>query len=174
MGFNSLRITLVYFFSHSSGDKVFILQFRGDSRAMITAYCNSGKRDWNLDEETTLIFIASVRHSVQPNRASKYQRSRRKSACDNMSLYDKSLDSNRQEIRLLSIVPGQEAEDIQCTLSVVSLRDDPKYTALSYVWGDSNTKKQISVNRTSFYVTLNLESALRHIRMGGRSVHQPK
>ncbi|KAG0605200.1 hypothetical protein M758_9G039200 [Ceratodon purpureus] len=82
-----------------------------------------------------------------------------------MSLYDKSLDSNRQEIRLLSIVPGQEAEDIQCTLSVISLHDDPKYTALSYVWGDSNTRKQISVNRTSFDVTLNLESALRHIRM---------
>ncbi|KAG0561112.1 hypothetical protein KC19_9G038200 [Ceratodon purpureus] len=82
-----------------------------------------------------------------------------------MSLYDKSLDSNRQEIRLLSIVPGQEAEDIQCTLSVISLHDDPKYTALFYVWGDSNTRKQISVNRTSFDVTLNLESALRHIRM---------
>jgi hypothetical protein len=44
------------------------------------------------------------------------------------------------------------------------LKAHPKYTALSYTWGDSPNRRQISVDGKPFSVTENLDAALRHIR----------
>lgn len=40
-----------------------------------------------------------------------------------------------EEIRLVNILPKRQSEEIACELQVVSLRDKPKYIALSYTWG---------------------------------------
>jgi len=61
-------------------------------------------------------------------------------------------------------------EIVTCTLEVVSLHKCPKYLALSYTWGDPKILKSIHINsvnnknKRTFEVTVNLDTALRHIR----------
>lgn len=77
-----------------------------------------------------------------------------------------TLNTNREEIRLLTLSPGKHDADIHACLSVVSLQNFPlpEFNALSYVWGDTVLRKPISLNGTVLTVTENLEAALRRIR----------
>jgi hypothetical protein len=52
----------------------------------------------------------------------------------NDSLYT-TLDTCRDEIRLLEIT---SVEPVVCKLSIVSLLDEPEFSALSYTWGDAS------------------------------------
>jgi hypothetical protein len=102
------------------------------------------------------------------------------------------VDSNEHEIRLLKILPLQRnsteasltdparlmsspfasapEEIVTCTLEVVSLHKCPNYLALSYTWGDPKILKSIQIksvndkSKRTFEVTVNLDTALRHIR----------
>jgi hypothetical protein len=67
-------------------------------------------------------------------------------------------------LRLISIQPGEEHEDIACEIREFSSFPIPSYQALSYVWGDSADKLPISLNGRRFLVTRNLEAALRNLR----------
>lgn len=66
----------------------------------------------------------------------------------------------------MTIRPGQEQDDIHVQLNVVSLDDDPppQFEALSYVWGDPKSTKDIKLNGWNFPVTNNLHTALRSLR----------
>ncbi|OCL04375.1 hypothetical protein AOQ84DRAFT_301006, partial [Glonium stellatum] len=46
------------------------------------------------------------------------------------------------------------------------LDNSSAYEALSYVWGEPSETETISLDRQEIKVTLNLESALRHLRRG--------
>jgi hypothetical protein len=46
------------------------------------------------------------------------------------------LNTERNEIRTITLKPGKWDDEIHCTLQVVSLNDNPEYSTLSYVWGD--------------------------------------
>ncbi|KAE8451760.1 hypothetical protein EG329_003217 [Mollisiaceae sp. DMI_Dod_QoI] len=82
--------------------------------------------------------------------------------------YYKSLDINRNEIRLLKIrhLDGGNGL-INCTLGHVSLDSDPEYDALSYTWGNTSTSGQISgalfIDGNKVAVTHNLLQAVRGI-----------
>ncbi|GKZ33689.1 hypothetical protein AbraIFM66950_003720, partial [Aspergillus brasiliensis] len=78
-------------------------------------------------------------------------------------LYQK-LDDGERQIRLVTIEPGEWTDDIQCTLEQTSLATAKPYQALSYVWGDPTVTKDIIVDGRTFQATVNLESALRHLR----------
>ncbi|KAM3082009.1 hypothetical protein ACMFMG_004468 [Clarireedia jacksonii] len=69
-----------------------------------------------------------------------------------------------REIRLASLKPGDPEDDIQLSLSAISLDDGPKYVALSYVWGDLDDTYQINLNGQAFQVTRNLRDALIRLR----------
>ncbi|KAF5489066.1 Heterokaryon incompatibility protein 6, OR allele [Colletotrichum siamense] len=62
------------------------------------------------------------------------------------------------QIRLLRITPG--VGRVKCQLRTVYLSEDPRYHALSYVWGDSKDMRLIKVNGTLFPVTVSLYDAL--------------
>ncbi|KAF3802064.1 hypothetical protein GCG54_00012310 [Colletotrichum gloeosporioides] len=62
------------------------------------------------------------------------------------------------QIRLLRIKPG--GGRVKCHLRTVYLSEDPRYHALSYVWGDSKDMQLIKVNGSLFPVTVNLYDAL--------------
>lgn len=71
------------------------------------------------------------------------------------------------EIRILDILPYTNAgpqASIQCDLRVVALCERPVYDALSYRWGDPESKRCIQVDRTKTLVTANLYMALRRLR----------
>ncbi|KAJ9634566.1 hypothetical protein H2199_008849 [Coniosporium tulheliwenetii] len=80
----------------------------------------------------------------------------------------KPLDPSRREIRLLTLAGGQFSDDIHCSLSTVSLDDEPVYEALSYVWGDPNITRTIILQWTLQQATTNLEAALRRLRYRNR------
>jgi hypothetical protein len=72
--------------------------------------------------------------------------------------YEK-LDADRSEIRLLK-VRIEDVGGIQCELKTHSLNSNPTYSALSYVWGDPNVTKEITIDGQTFAATTNLVAAL--------------
>ncbi|KAK4446584.1 heterokaryon incompatibility protein-domain-containing protein [Podospora aff. communis PSN243] len=76
------------------------------------------------------------------------------------------LSDPAHEIRLLTLVPSPDsAAPINGALEVVSLDESHKpYDALSYAWGDPNITAPILLNGQEKQVTVNLQSALRHLR----------
>jgi hypothetical protein len=75
-----------------------------------------------------------------------------------------SLDPKRREIRLLKILPDRWSAGIRCDLDIVSLDEEPAYTALSYVWGNPHDTVPIVVQGSSFQATKNLVAAMRRLR----------
>lgn len=68
-------------------------------------------------------------------------------------------------IRLLTILPtNDETTPIACALHVVALRENPHYTALSYVWGPPTPSRDIFVNGKPFTVRENLWNFLNQAR----------
>ncbi|KAI0542819.1 heterokaryon incompatibility protein-domain-containing protein [Xylaria digitata] len=74
------------------------------------------------------------------------------------------LNPSKKEIRLLTLLDGGWNDRIKCELRVVSLDDQPKYEALSYVWGSPNDVVDVDVNGIAFSATRNLHAALRRLR----------
>jgi hypothetical protein len=78
----------------------------------------------------------------------------------------------KSEIRLL-ILHESSSKDraIECTLQKVNLDDEPRYFALSYVWGDPSVTLNVTVNDCMVPIRSNLFSALRNIRqVYGRTI----
>ncbi|KAH9215470.1 heterokaryon incompatibility protein-domain-containing protein, partial [Leptodontidium sp. 2 PMI_412] len=76
------------------------------------------------------------------------------------------LAAAQDEIRFLELLPRglDSSTPIQARLIHGSLKDLPKYDALSYVWGSTHEQTTIQLDDTRDYlVTKNLERALRHI-----------
>ncbi|PVH75349.1 HET-domain-containing protein, partial [Cadophora sp. DSE1049] len=78
--------------------------------------------------------------------------------------YTSALRPEKNEIRLMTILPGQANEDIRIKLNVVSLDDKPYFEALSYVWGDPKVTEDIKLNGWIFPITTNLRAALQALR----------
>jgi Heterokaryon incompatibility protein (HET) len=79
-------------------------------------------------------------------------------------IYDK-LRAYPPSMRILSVLPGLEHENLRCSLSTACLSEIGPYEALSYTWGDANDKEIIQVNGQPFEVTHNLKAALLHLRL---------
>lgn len=74
-----------------------------------------------------------------------------------------TLDSNRHEIRLLT-VKVDESPIITCTLNTVSLLDEPSFKALSYHWGCEKAPQLLLLDGEETEITANLDQALRQLR----------
>lgn len=84
-----------------------------------------------------------------------------------MSIVYRDLDRQRQEIRLLEIVPSagpKYARIPECRLIQSSLFEKPQYTALSYCWGNSERNRVIIVDDLGIRITQNLFKALIELR----------
>lgn len=79
------------------------------------------------------------------------------------------LDRSKDQVRLLSILPGQGDEEVKSFCSIANLDDFPPYNALSYRWGDTQDKTDVIVDGVRLKVTINLAAALRRIRLA----HEP-
>lgn len=74
------------------------------------------------------------------------------------------LNPNLSEIRLVLLAPGSGTDQIRCCLQHVLLNDNPRYDALSYVWGVASDVRSIVLDGRVFQVTANLHAALHQIR----------
>lgn len=68
-----------------------------------------------------------------------------------------------EEIRLIKIEDYVGQETVCCSLQHAYLEDQPRYTALSYTWGDPRIKADITLDGQRIQVTRNLELALRNL-----------
>ncbi|KAI9148902.1 heterokaryon incompatibility protein (HET) domain-containing protein [Paramyrothecium foliicola] len=75
--------------------------------------------------------------------------------------------STHESIRVVALLPGQFEDAIDCEIFHTSTNSEarPAYEALSYVWGDANDIAPIILNGSRFFVTVNLECALRYLRL---------
>lgn len=74
------------------------------------------------------------------------------------------LDRNSRETRLIEILSTHPDETIKCKLHTVTLTPDTYYVCISYVWGDPSITEEILVNGVRKQVTINLATALRHLK----------
>ncbi|PWY91506.1 hypothetical protein BO94DRAFT_462372 [Aspergillus sclerotioniger CBS 115572] len=72
------------------------------------------------------------------------------------------------EIRLLILEPGKGNDAIRCRLKHVSLSDNPKYEALSYVWGNPNKQGYIYCDGKRVRIGKELFNALGSLRESDR------
>lgn len=73
------------------------------------------------------------------------------------------------EIRVLELLPRDQAAPIECRLRHIILDDKAHYEAVSYVWGHEEHDQAINVNDSIFLVTPNVEAALRAFRVDATS-----
>jgi hypothetical protein len=82
----------------------------------------------------------------------------------------KSLDIGKDEIRVLALNnASEETAEITGSLVHLGLEDQhsvgwKRYNALSYTWGEPKMDRRIVIDGHPFFVTQNLESALRQMR----------
>jgi hypothetical protein len=74
------------------------------------------------------------------------------------------LDDKTHQIRLLTILPGNDKDPIQCQMDTHSLEEGLEFTALSYCWGDPTATTAITINGAVFNVNHNLGVALPYLR----------
>ncbi|KAH7347994.1 heterokaryon incompatibility protein-domain-containing protein [Pyrenochaeta sp. MPI-SDFR-AT-0127] len=86
-------------------------------------------------------------------------------AGDNRSFPYQQLRPEHEEVRLLVLQPAAALEDpIACEIQVVSLRFNPQYDAISYVWGAPGCRGTITLSARPFTIFENLEAALKRLR----------
>jgi hypothetical protein len=72
------------------------------------------------------------------------------------------------DIRLLRVRPSSLSDDILiCDLRTISLDDNPKYVALSYVWGPPVFDHGVQCGDKAFEVTTNLHAASHAFQWAG-------
>jgi hypothetical protein len=86
-----------------------------------------------------------------------------------MATIYETLNAEQNQIRTLSLEPGNFDDAITGTLGVLCLGDHPKYEALSYVWGMDVALKPMVLENISMPITQNLDIALRHLRSAVKS-----
>ncbi|KAF1948248.1 HET-domain-containing protein, partial [Byssothecium circinans] len=74
------------------------------------------------------------------------------------------LNYDKKEIRVFRLLPGAWNDPLQCDMEVVSLTDEPTFSALSYVWGKHPEDHKIMIGNHAFRIKPNLYTALRRIR----------
>ena len=69
-----------------------------------------------------------------------------------------------RDIRLLEVLPGDDASIVVTTMITVSLDSKPTYAALSYAWGDATQRSMLECNGRSISITTSLAEALKAFR----------
>lgn len=69
-----------------------------------------------------------------------------------------------RSIRLLHLEAGQHDDPIQFSLSSVLIDSNPVYEAISYCWGDHNSRQDVYCMGSSMSITTSLWGALREFR----------
>jgi hypothetical protein len=88
--------------------------------------------------------------------------------CNSKSMNKTPIHNTPRPIRLLQLAPGIGRDDVACSITLSDLREEPRYEALSYAWGDLKDRVQLHCCGRKLSVTKNLYSALSHLRYKDR------
>ena len=80
------------------------------------------------------------------------------------------LDPALKEIRVLEVAPASGDDIVECTMSPISLLDDPipVYETISYSWGAPRAPSTIKLNGHLTSVPASSEAAIRRMRFSDR------
>lgn len=84
---------------------------------------------------------------------------------ESQSVYHYQALPRSRVIRVLILFPGAGDDPIRVSLQVAFLDDEPEFEAISYVWGDPTSKKNIYCDDVCISVTANLHAALHNFRL---------
>ena len=73
------------------------------------------------------------------------------------------------EIRLIKVLPETKTM-IKCEMRHVSLRNPPRYVAISYAWGDARETRNIDLQGFIIPLSISLHGALQALRLKSESV----
>lgn len=73
------------------------------------------------------------------------------------------------QIRLVTILPGDQGAYLQLQLEHIDLTSNAKYECLSYAWGQVGHDQPLTLNNSSFLISSTLHTALQHLRHPQRS-----
>lgn len=79
----------------------------------------------------------------------------------------------QRDIRLLEVLPGDDASIVVTTMITVSLDSEPTYAALSYAWGDATQRSIIECNGKPISITASLAEALKAFRSFSAGLDAP-
>ena len=72
-------------------------------------------------------------------------------------------------IRLITLLPSADpSSTVKCVSHIATLKQNPKYEAISYAWGDTTSCTPIFLDDKIFYNTVSLYEALIHLRHDSR------
>ncbi|KAH9220332.1 heterokaryon incompatibility protein-domain-containing protein [Leptodontidium sp. 2 PMI_412] len=74
----------------------------------------------------------------------------------------------KTSFRVLELLLGEDDDPISCILRLAEWVDLPAYEAISYAWGDPKARVPVIVDGKWLNVTVNLQTALRHLRYRDR------
>ena len=74
------------------------------------------------------------------------------------------LPQTGSHIRLATMLPSKDGTELAITLRAVDLNKNPKYTALSYTWGDPDSRGSILVEGKQLGIPANLVQLLQHLQ----------
>lgn len=81
------------------------------------------------------------------------------------SIYQYNTFKSGDEIRIFHLQPGATGSPLQCSIEHVRLRDNPQFTAISYVWGSDEKPYSINAgNDQAIHITDSLYTLLRDLR----------
>jgi hypothetical protein len=78
-----------------------------------------------------------------------------------IGLYDEYETLGNNCIRILELLPSDDSQPVSCRLHRASLKNLPRYEALSYTWGTEKPDCVISIDGKRFMIPRNLYNALR-------------
>jgi hypothetical protein len=113
-------------------------------------------------------FIQSLPYSIMPGLFSwsRTKATEPNSSSKNVATGYQYSAIGPQHIRLLRYAPGSKGSDIRLQIQVFDRRAKPPYAALSYVWGETNPRRTISLDGCRFDTGPNLYNALQSMRKG--------
>ena len=66
-------------------------------------------------------------------------------------------------IRLLTLLPADKSLQIRCETEIARLGESPRYTAISYTWGNRSLEAEISLDGRTVGVTRSVAQVLHHL-----------
>jgi hypothetical protein len=85
-----------------------------------------------------------------------------------LSLFQHQAFSGSNQIRLLTILPGEKNAAVKLELEHTDIESDVKYECLSYAWGADNCDQLITLNNCLFRISATLHIALKHLRYASK------
>ena len=132
---------------------------------MLIGCCDVAREAYILPARTIFAEIGTTsRKSVSLPSLEQVKKPKQSEGADSTTTEFAYSPLQRDEIRILTLMPGEADAPVECHLAVYNLKQSVEYEALSHVWDLSGTSSRMKLDQHFFYVKYGLISALKVLR----------